>query len=205
MRILGALRDTQVQLKLIRGEPGQTRALMALVRHLQRRRRRGAREARLALGDDEAVLRLRRSFSGPPPAAERVIRRLRAYMGLGLRETVDSMALLARPSLVGPGARHRARVALRRFDYALEAVRPFWRGDEDGRVCERLRGYQGVIGQIHDRDMLLRRVGQWVAAGRLSRSAARPFRQRLKSERTDRFRASGLKARPLRASIRARA
>ena len=189
MGALGALRDTQVQLKAIRSEPQYVDAMRPLVRRLRRLRRSEAKAARKALRG-AAALRLLKQFNpGPAPGSARETMRLREFIEGGLQRTARSLSSLAH---AGPARRHRARKRLRRFYFVMEALKPVWHGDRDGRLSSSVHECQGAIGQIRDREILLRQVGRLVSEGKIPKASAGGFCARLKSEKAAQLRASRL-------------
>ena len=188
---LGALRDTQVQLKVIRSEPQYGDALRPLVRRLRRLRRSEAKAARKAVKGAKTLRLLDQFDPGPAPGSARETMRLREFIEAGLHQTAMSLSSLSSPAHAGSAKRHRARKRLRRFYFVMEALKPVWHGDKDGKLSSSVRDCQGAIGQIHDREILLRKVGRLVSEGRIPRTSARPFCDRLKSEKTGQLKACG--------------
>ena len=66
---------------------------------------------------------------------------------------------------------HRARVLSRECCHVIEALRPCWRGQRADELLASLRALHRAAGRIHDRELLLRRMGRLAADGRLQ---ARP-------------------------------
>jgi len=186
---IGKLRDTQVQLRMIRDGGPDARDPELLVGYLRKRRKREAKAARRALGDDRAPRRLARFAPGPAPGGGRSVMRLREFIERRLRRAAVSLAVLSSASGEGGGARHRARVQLRTLHFILEALGPAWHGDRDGRLSRSLSSCQGMIGQIHDRELLLRRIGRLVSGGKLGAASVQELSGRLESEKQGRLRA----------------
>jgi CHAD domain-containing protein len=184
---LGALRDTQVQLRMIRGDALHAREMEPLVARLKKLRKRQARGAARELGRDRASRRLEGFVPGPGPGGGRAAMRLREYIEQRLRRAAGSLATLASDPPPGPRERHRARVQLRRLHIILEALGPVWHGNRDGKLSQSLSACQGVIGQVHDRDLLISRIARLVSQGRLGAEAAQPFSAQMQSENAGRL------------------
>jgi CHAD domain-containing protein len=200
LAVLGALRDTQVQLRIVRSDAERAREMEPLVEQLRRLRKRRARAAERELAQGGAARRLEGFAPGPAPGGERAVIRLREFIERRLRRAAGSLAALSSGARLGPLARHRARVRLRKLHLILEALRPVWHGDRDGRLSRSLSACQGVIGQVHDRELLLRRIGRLVSEGRLSGEAARALNEQMETEKAGRMKA----CRPLILRARAR-
>lgn len=188
LRALGALHDTQVQLQILRREPRIAADLVPLFRHLQKRGHRLAGGARKALKGGKAAQRLKKWRPGALRQNSRALERLRRSINLKLRETVRSLAACSSTAADG-AVRHRARIVSREFRYAVEALKPGWRSAETGKLLSILRACQGLIGRIHDRELLLQRIERLVAKGKLPATSARPFRKLLRAEMARQLRA----------------
>jgi len=186
---IGTLRDTQVQLRMIKDGGLHARPPEPLVGYLRKRKKREAKAARKELGDDRAARRLALFTPGPAPGGGRPVMRLREFIERRLRRAAASLALLSSASGGGGGARHRARVQLRTFHFILEALGPAWHGDRDGRLSRSLSACQGMIGQIHDRELLLCRIGRLVSGGKLGAASVQELSERMESEKQGRLRA----------------
>lgn len=204
MRALGKLRDTQVQLKMMRAAGRHGAALEPLVLELRKQRRRQEKAARRALKSRKAPRRLGGFLPGPAPQAERTAMRLREFMERRLRQAEASLALLMSREHPGPGARHQGRVRLRRFHYILDALAPVWHGDPGGGLSRSLHACQGAIGRIHDRELLLRRIRRFSAGCGERAESIRAFCEEVEAQKARQLRACGLLVRRARLESRSR-
>jgi len=188
LKSLGEVRDAQVQLQLVGKGPSRgAAALEPLREHLRRRKRRRAKVAGLALDSDKALRRLQGwspRLAGKVPG---IIPRLRRLIDGRLHEAIDSLSSFSGSASAGCAARHRTRVLSRECCYIVDALRPCWRGDRTDTLLSMLRGRQQCVGQIHDRELLLRRIGRLVAHGSLDAESARTLCAVLRSERARRM------------------
>jgi CHAD domain-containing protein len=186
-RLLGTVRDADVQAARLRRLPGRSSAPIrvlcdGLLRRERRRRSRALAVARRRL-DAAWVLR----FSG---VLARVLRRLEREHGpAGGRDA--SFSRLWRPaqrslrrvlrrvarqetclSRMTSGEQHDLRVALKRVRYAAECLEPVIGRRVFGllRACVRL---QGFLGDAHDADLLAARLGRATGPGAAARAALR--------------------------------
>jgi CHAD domain-containing protein len=189
LKALGAVRDVQVQLQLVKkGAPRSDRLLEPLRDHLRRRKRRRASAARLALKSDKALRRLQGWRPRLEEAGTRIVPRLRRSVDASLREAIDSLSSFSSDQPVDSSARHRTRVLSRESLHIVEALRPCWRGGRTDVLLSSLRAFQQGVGQIHDRELLLRRMGRLVASRRLGAGAVGPLRAALRAEKAERLR-----------------
>ena len=180
LKVLGALHDTQIQLQRVEHEARSARVLTPLRQHLRKRRDRREKAARKALQSDKVAHRLERwrLLAAPP----RLISRLRRLMDEKLGRAFDPLAGFTPDSPADAAARHRVRVISRQYRYMVETLRPGWQGGENGRLIANLQAYQDIIGQIHDRELLLHRIDSLVIDEKLDPAPIRPFRARLRNE-----------------------
>ncbi len=184
LKTLGELRNVQIQLQRIDDEPQLTAVLEPLRRHLRKREQRREKAARKALKSTKAMQRLKRWARPPAPEDHRLLPRLRRLMDIKLQRAFDPMAAFSPSTPADSAVRHRARVLSREYRYMAEALRPRWRGCEPRRFVTNLQAYQEIIGQIHDRELLLHRIDRSVADGRIQAASIRAFCNRLHSEKT---------------------
>lgn len=189
LKNLGDLRDTQVQLRLVRSEPRHVPSLQKLVGHLRKRRNRRVEAVRRALGEGKALRRLERWHVGPLGEGPRLVPRLRRLLDRKLREAFDPLSTFSSLAVSDVTVRHRMRVVSREYRYVVEALRPGWRGGETEKLLASLRAYLDLIGQIHDRELLLRRIDLLIADKKLDGGSVRPYRAFLKAEKRERLKA----------------
>jgi len=182
-RALGKLRDAQVQLGIVEDQPSATRLLEPLRQDLLKRRRRHAKEVRQVLKSDKARRRLERWNPTPPAESLRPLDRLGILLDRRRRNTERSLVRLKSTTPIELAAVHRVRVEARKYRYAIEALRANWRGAEAANLLSSLRAFHQVVGQLRDRELLVRRVDRLIADQELPLSAARIFRALAKSER----------------------
>jgi CHAD domain-containing protein len=190
LKALGGARDAQVQLQLVKGAvapiaPG----LEALGEHLRRRRRRRMKEAGRALESDKILRRLGGWSPGLEPGSARMVPRLRIFVDGKLHAAIDSLSSFAGAARADEAARHRTRTLSRECCYIVEALRPCWRGAGTERLLSKLRSFQQSVGQVHDRELLLGRIGRLTADARLESAPLRPFSEALQSEKARRMKA----------------
>ena len=184
LKALGALRDVQVQLQCIKEEPRLASALQPLHQHLQRRKLRREKAAGKALRCDKAVHRLQRWRLLPVRKDSHLIPRLRQLMDDKLEQAFDPLGAFSHSTPVDSATRHRLRVVSREYRYMVEALRPGWCGGEASRLVSNLQAYHEIIGQLHDRELLLHRIDRLIANEKLAAVPVRPFRARLQTEKT---------------------
>ncbi len=184
LKPLGNLHDTKIQLQRIKDAPRVSAGLQPLRRHLRKRKDRQEKAARKMLSPDKTVPRLKQWRPGHAPANAGLIPRLRRLIDGKLQQAFDPLAAFSPSMPVDSVVRHRSRMISREYRYIMEALRPGWRGGETDRLLSTLRAQQKIIGQIHDRELLLRRIDRLIAEEKLSAAAVRPFRTLLQSEKT---------------------
>jgi CHAD domain-containing protein len=110
-----------------------------------------------------------------------------AVLGSLLRRTTGRVrqALAAVTASDQPGEAHRARLAVKRLRYLVEALGTWHRGGP--RVTPQLAAIQDVLGRLHDRHVLLARVAtetpsraQRALESALRRSAEAEFRRAMR-------------------------
>jgi CHAD domain-containing protein len=182
LRALGRVRNAQIQLKLLgKGPPRCAEDLGILREHLRRRKRRRTKEAARILESDKAARRLqdwrpRLGIAGP-----RIVPRLRRLVDGKIRAAMGSLARAPGPGPADSDAWHRTRVLSRECCHTVEALRPCWRGERTDELLASLRALHRVTGRIHDRELLLRRMGRLVAEGRLGGAPSRLLASALRS------------------------
>jgi len=192
LKTLGELRDIQVQLHRIEHEPRFAKALQPLCEHLKKREYRRMKAARKTLEADETLHRLRQWRLRPARKNPDVIPRLRALIDNKLQLAFDPLGSCSPSTPADSAARHRTRIIAREYRYVLETLRPSWRGAETVRLLASLQVYQAVIGQIHDREILLHRIERLVADARIKTASVRPFRALLQAEQTKQLKVCSL-------------
>ena len=200
-RRLGAVRDLDVILALLRSErlpaaaSGERARLARLIRKLEARRDKAQERLALALrrgrfeklqGDLEAFAERPRIVGTDEPVAARVLATVSARLG----DAIAEMAGMTQPAPAAADL-HTLRIEFKRLRYALEfhAVACGFSYDTERRLA---REMQDVLGEIHDRDLLLAWLdgghgpfrGQWPAlASRLTAERARLVRRFLRQRR----------------------
>lgn len=187
LKAFSRLRDTHVQLLLIKGMKGTTKGgpeLKEFQQSLRRKERRLVR--RLARQLKKArhgqmtrrVRTLRRAVrqsmdaAGPAwhfeAALLRAIRHAFADVGVQYRK-VDA----AEPATV-----HRLRIAFKKFRYMTESLAQTGPG-VSGRRLRAMHGYQTRMGEIQDVEVLLARLEKFARKSGASPGALEPFRSEL--------------------------
>jgi CHAD domain-containing protein len=200
-RRLGAVRDLDVILALLRSErlpaaaAGERSRLARLIRRLDGRREKAQHRLTKALrrdryeklqGDLDAFAERPRVIGTDEPVAARVLASVSTRLG-------DAIADHAGMTQAAPTAveLHALRIEFKRLRYALEfhAVACGFTYDTERRLA---REMQDVLGEIHDRDLLLAWLGggrgpfrgSWPAlAARLTAERARLVRRFLRQRR----------------------
>ena len=186
LRLLGPLRDTQVQLKRLRAPEGPAPGLHSLLHYLKRRRRHFARKARKQLkkrGLDGRVLAIQANLTVWPRSvgAER-------QSQLALRRAVSSswrmvIATRAKAKAGGKGL-HRARIALKHYSL-ISDVLPSPRIVPAAKGRKAMMQRLAMLGDVHDLDVLQVRISKFSrkrAVTLESRIALRDFRERSRAD-----------------------
>ncbi|WP_414660108.1 CHAD domain-containing protein [Horticoccus sp. 23ND18S-11] len=168
LEALGRFRDATVQRALAGALVPDLEAAGELDRLLARRERRQRRAAVAAL----KRLRLRGSLQAAVAALGARVGRagIDRRLDQGLRRVLlrDWERMVERwpREAADTAAFHRARVALKRYRYAVEAL-PAVLGRRHGLGMATLKQRQRQLGELHDDELLLARVTTWVARGKL--------------------------------------
>jgi CHAD domain-containing protein len=181
------LRDTQVQLVYVAGLTRAFPLARAFRDWLRRREARFAREARRDVKHIKAR-RLGRRLA----AFEKELRRLhRAPARARALETAlkaidlafDRVTRLSRRIRAENTATiHRTRIALKRVRYMIEALSPLLPAVTENH-SRAMRGYQSMMGDIQDLEVLLAAFDEFVRGERADRRSARPLRAELQRRR----------------------
>jgi CHAD domain-containing protein len=199
LRSFRDLRDLQVQRQFVARCFGRYPELDALLHHLDRRRatlvrnlRRRPPKPKHRAAVEQAVASVVAKLRGAarrPGRGRRRATRLAAMVDRAYAQAVSRDAAIERDR---PETVHRARVAFKRFRYAMESLpeelrasTPLWR--------RRMRGHQDRMGAIQDTDQLRRRVAKLIRKGRLRADLTRflHFLERRQERLTAGFLASG--------------
>jgi CHAD domain-containing protein len=176
---LGDLRDAQMQCR----RAARTRAVPLLrqsLRKREQRRRKGAEQAVLAR---KVPHRLKQWRVGAAAVRPQAGPRLRRLLEGRLRRAFDPLAASTPSVPIDPVHRHQVRMKLREFYYLMKALAPAWsRGPALTLLLSHLRGYLQITGEIHDNELLLRRLDRLIADKRLTATSVRPLRRQLLSE-----------------------
>jgi len=181
-KVMGALRDTQVQVEEVEAMALPKARRKALRRALRKRERRLGAEV-LDASSSSMAQEIRRVCgalaSAPSDAASNS--RLRSCINRVLRDALLRAKRLRPRSPSGLGRLHRARIALKRLRYLTELVRPA-APDAARALSKRLADCQTLMGDIHDAEVLMARLEKWEAKGRIAgrelREARAPLARR---------------------------
>jgi CHAD domain-containing protein len=194
LKALGEVRDTQVQLQLVKkGALRYAPEMKPLREQLRRRRRRRMRAAAQALKSDKALRRLQGWRPRLEKGGPRVIPRLRRLVDEKIREAIDSLSPLSVSAPPDAQDLHRSRRLSRECCHIVEALRPCWRGDPTGKLLSSLREHQQGVGRRHDRELLLRRIVRMVKDGELQAAPSRRLGETLLPPSGDRLKPSFLR------------
>jgi len=199
-RVLGRARDADVAQQLIQhvesrflSASSTTRVLSASVaaEQVAARRRAIKRLESLelpAVGDE--LRRTRHPFRWRPSATgwRTALRNHIVRRAGDVRSAIDHAG-----GVYFPNRAHSVRVAIKRLRYALELARATrtWRIPRANRT---LKSAQGALGEAHDRELLIKRIGEMADASSSAAEAA-ALRQFLQAE-THTFHAAYLRCRP---------
>lgn len=160
------LRDTQVQLRLLKPlwpEFPEAKPLRKLLQHHERRLIKQVRKKVLRARQRRLTRKLKElekqicgaSTSKPTAAGRRMV-------AASLRDSFNQVVSLRRKIRgTDPAAIHKLRVAFKRFRYLSELLQPFlpWLTQERMR---RIRKFQASAGDIQDLEILLAKLDQFV-------------------------------------------
>lgn len=181
------LRDTQVQLRLLRPLWDQFPEAQNL-------------RTILRAGEQELISRLGRRIKDTKNARlsrrlKEIERRLEQSAGAAARDASGAVAadaarmvfarvasLRRRARRNAPSTLHRMRVAFKRYRYLNELLQPFLPQLTDDRL-ERMRLYQGAAGEIQDLEVLLDRLAALAGERRLRVSEIKNLRRELQLRR----------------------
>ncbi|MBI3886430.1 MAG: CHAD domain-containing protein [Opitutae bacterium] len=196
-----ALRDGQVQLELVGAQLRTFPELRPLQVALEKSERKSIAIAAQALGHDRndklrkqlAVVTSRLAAACALAGADR---RHGAAIARAMADRLKQAAQRQSAAGQDPDAIHRTRVAMKKYRYLLEALRPLLRRVE-GRRYERLVDFQNVTGDLHDIAVLLARIESMVAKEKLEAWRTHRFRETLVRRRATLLNSYGQLAREL--------
>ena len=151
-----ALRDTHVQLRLTRQIAGDGSERKRFRQHLhgcERRQARTLARKLKAAGGRKLMAALRQSLRALPETAA-ADKHARVLLGQMLAEKFRKMVQLQRRARADAACLHRARIALKKFRYVVEALQPLL-GSGSAAELRRLHRCQTLMGEIHDLDLML--------------------------------------------------
>ena len=153
------LRDLQVQLQLALQVPGSELELGSFRAQLLTAEAREARRLAEKLKEPRLAKRIAslRNFLRWMPADRRSDRRCRRLLGGMMARKFDRMAEFQRRALADASSLHSARVALKKFRYMAEVLKPVL-GPGCADELELLHRCQAKQGAIHDLDLILARL-----------------------------------------------
>jgi CHAD domain-containing protein len=177
--LFDALRDTQVQLSLLKRHQRafpETKALRDALRRREKRCRKQAARRILQIKTGRlkklvtAILRQMETARRDP---ERQVRERKAI----LRAVDMAFArLMDRRRHMDPGhvaTIHRTRVAFKKFRYMVEALQPLFREISPARLRS-MQSFQSLLGRLQDTDVFLARIDKFT---RKDRNRAQPLAQ----------------------------
>lgn len=156
LKFMGPLRDTQVQILLVRKEMDRFPELEPLLTILLLREQRYLKRISSRMGTVQLRV-LRQGISSGMKDLQRLMRMsaIRPVLGLALQgalggEFIQVVELRHHLNRLDPATIHRMRVAFKRFRYAIEILRP----DIEARVHDEMNAFQTRMGDIHDLEVL---------------------------------------------------
>ena len=186
LRILGDLRNAQLQRALV--ERISETVPPPLRRYLLKRERRRQDTTAQIVVSRKVTHRLKHWRPKKAPPRPQTAQRLRRLLDTRLRRAFDPLVSFVPSVPIDPDRRHEVRGQLREFRYLVESLPSAWRrGRAMTQLLSHLRGYQQAAGQIHDAELLLRRLERLVADRRVQAVSIRPLRQRLLSDKNRRL------------------
>jgi CHAD domain-containing protein len=184
--IFDELRDTQVQLVIVRKMVHPFPGARPFKAYLLKREQRFAKQTR------KAIKRVKSNRLGELIAACRtdIAARSRPPTGLAaarLRRSIDrafARTVQLRGRIVPQDTRtiHCTRVAFKKFRYMVEALADYLPG-VDAALLEAMRRYQGLMGQIQDLEVLLLVLDKFLARKKLAQGPAIDLREELANRR----------------------
>jgi CHAD domain-containing protein len=172
--MLGAIRNTDEALLFFSplakgdGERGAAAGLIAMTLTEERHREQGRLKKELKKIDPGAIPgRIGEICSNPRifnPNAVGLFQPVADYLlqALAVRETAMLELLHGARQEENVAAQHRLRIAVKRFRYRLEFLAPL-AGDGYRAVYRAVKGYQEILGKMHDLDVFRSMVGERVA------------------------------------------
>ncbi len=183
LKSFAELRDRQVQLETVSAQIRTFPEMRPLQAALEKSERRSVTAAAKALARDRND-KLRKQLNGVTsrlamafdlPGANR---RHEAAIKQAMQARLQQAAQREHDAGQNPAGIHRTRVALKKYRYLVEALRPILRRFDRTRL-QRLVDFQNVTGDIHDIAVLLARIESMVAKGKLEAWRTHRFRETL--------------------------
>ena len=182
------LRDGQVQLEIVNAQLRTFPEMRPLQAALEKNERRSIAAAAKAMGQDHndklrkhlaaVTSRLAASFEFPE-TNRRHEAAIRQAMQVRLQQAAERQRVAGQEA----DGIHRARVAMKKYRYLVEALQPILRRFDRARF-ERLVDFQNITGDIHDIAVLLARIESMVAKGKLEAWRTHRFRETLTRRRS---------------------
>lgn len=195
LKMLADLRDGQVQLAAVSAQNRAFPEMRPFQALLEKNEKREITAAAKALGHDRneklrkqltvATSRLAAAMEPVGHARQHELAIQRA-----LQARLQKAVQRQRVAGVEVAAIHRVRVALKKYRYLLEALRPVMRKVDAGRF-QRLVEFQEVTGDIHDIAILLARIESLVSKKKLEAWRTHRFRETLTRRRAALMQAYG--------------
>ena len=178
-----ALRDAQVQVRQVEEMLPAHPALKPFHRHLRRRRRQRLRAApgkikgSARLWNDLKTIEKNTRTKPADPEADRLDR---TAAGRALQEAwTQTMESRQGRSAGTPDSRHRTRIMLKKTRYMAEALAPLPDVFDAGRL-KQAHAAQDLIGDIHDLELILARLGKFMAREKNRGPRLEPVRRTLR-------------------------
>lgn len=183
LKALGPLRDAQIQKDGIRDhlQPGPARALLR--KHLHHREYHLQKAARHTLDSNKPLHRLRDWRCETSQARPRLVARLQRLIDERLQETFDPLGGLLPGVNADIHARHKFRVAARKFRDLMRALPESRRKGHMARLLLLLRTYQRLVGSAHDDVVFEAQLENWLAGEAIPSSTSRPWRTALRRKK----------------------
>jgi CHAD domain-containing protein len=178
------LRDTQVELGLIKKGLRSFPELKALREEQRRREKRlvkrlakNVKSSSLA-GLVRNMVALKRTLTTRFTDSESEDRLFNMLIGAVTRAHGDAAELGRRIKPSDTSAIHRTRVAFKKFRYMVESLHPVLRG-VGRKQLEEMHDYQVLMGDIQDIEVLRARMDKLVGKKKIEEGSLRPFRREL--------------------------
>lgn len=188
IRQFGRLRDVQIQRQLVKSLAGGRRDLEPLSQHLKKRESRLLKRLERATEDfdheavDREIKDLVRALKRTASDREQASRQPRLVLAAVTAAFCWVRSLQRRVDVQRPETLHRVRIAFKRFRYMVESLLKEAPLISRDRVVA-MRKFQTRMGDVQDLEILLRRIGKFIAKHPEQADAMARIEQRVQARR----------------------